>query len=44
MLADVEDKLPPQALEGVSDQRRTLATDLYARGFYDVALAVAEGD
>jgi hypothetical protein len=44
MLADVEDKLPPPALKGVSDQRRSLATDLYARGFYDVALAVAEGD
>ncbi len=44
MLADVEDKLPPPALEGVSAKRRSLATDLYARGFYDVALAVAEGD
>ena len=44
MLTDVEDNLPPPAMEGVSGERRSLATDLYARGFYDVALAVAEGD
>jgi hypothetical protein len=41
MLADVHDRLPPPAMEGIPAKRKTLATDLYARGYYDVALAVA---
>lgn len=41
MLQAVHDQLPPPAMEGVDAKRKQLASDMYDRGFYDVALAVA---
>jgi hypothetical protein len=41
MLEEVAEQLPPPAMEGLSSTRKSLASDLYARGFYDVALVVA---
>jgi hypothetical protein len=41
MLEAVHDLLPPPSLVGVEPKRKQLASDLYARGFYDAALAVA---
>jgi hypothetical protein len=37
----VHDRLPPPELAGLDAKRKQLATDMYSRGFYDVALAVA---
>jgi hypothetical protein len=44
MLEAVRDQLPPPEMEGIGSTRKLLATDMYARGFYDVALAVAKAD
>ena len=37
----VHDRIPPPELAGLDAKRKQLATDMYSRGFYDVALAVA---
>jgi hypothetical protein len=42
MLDVVHDELPPPAMEGLDAKRKQLASDMYDRGFYDVALAVAK--
>lgn len=41
MLDEMHHRLPPPELAGVDAKRKQLATDMYSRGFYDVALAVA---
>jgi hypothetical protein len=41
MLERVHELLPPPSLAGLEPRRKQRASDLYSRGFYDAALAVA---